>query len=74
MDVYYTPEARAELISVYAGMAMQALIARKDVAETSVSKEALLHALDLIEEIEAYHNEVNNQDEIDSLFADERLI
>jgi len=51
----FSPEARAELLAMYTGMAMQGLIARTDYTDAALGSAAVLVAEATITALEKYH-------------------
>ena len=55
MADHFTPEARAELLAMYAGMAMQGLLHRHDVHGEDIGHVAVTYANILVDALEAHH-------------------
>jgi len=55
MAEHFTPEARAELLAMYSGMALQALITRRDLDGEEVGDFAVVYANVLVDALEAHH-------------------
>ena len=71
IDVGFSPEARAELLAMYTGMAMQGLLMSKDWAASDIAQEAVFTANATIDALEAYHTAAAKQaNEDDKLLAD----
>ncbi len=55
MNTHFTPEARAELLAMYAGMALQGLLNREDMNSDRVANYAVDYAVDLVDALERHH-------------------
>lgn len=55
MAEHFTPEARAELLAMYSGMALQGLLGRADLDSDNVGDDAVAYANSLVDALEAHH-------------------